>query len=170
MYTDLYLLTVHPTGIFFFCLFSTIFHDEPYLTPFFFLRCFLLCPRTNCFLDYSSYRGAPVWIIAVSKVGSWTCRLVGDGGHCFDGAAEEATIRGPLPERPHSTSPVVLEDSTPTTETGGKSSSGFGREAAAEGLDLLGDEGGGGDVGVAEIADLLESLASGGQRVHVEGR
>lgn len=65
---------------------------------------------------------------------------------------------------------MVLEDSTPTTETGGKSSSGFGREAAAEGLDLLGDEGGGGDVGVAEIADLLESLASGGQRVHVEGR
>lgn len=65
---------------------------------------------------------------------------------------------------------MVLEDSAPATEPGGKSSGGFGREAAAEGLDLLGDEGGGGDVGVAEIADLLESLASGGQRVHVEGR
>lgn len=64
---------------------------------------------------------------------------------------------------------MILEDSAPTPETGGKSSGGFGREAAAEGLDLLGDEGGGGDVGVAEIADLLESLASGGQRVHVEG-
>lgn len=159
---------MHPTEIFF-RLFSTISQDKPNLTPFFFLRCFLPHPRTNRSLDYVSYRGAPVWIVAVSKVGSRTCRLVGDGGHCFDGAAEEATIWGPLSERAHSTSPMVLEDSTPASETRGKSSGGFGRETAAEGLDLLGDEGGGGDVGVAEIADLLESLASSGQRVHVEG-
>lgn len=57
-----------------------------------------------------------------------------------------------------------------TPETSGKSSGGFGREAAAEGLDLLGDEGGGGDVGVTEIADLLQCLARGGQGIHVEGR
>lgn len=125
---------------------------------------------TNRILSNSSYRGAPVWIIAISKVGSWTCGLVGDGGHCFNGAAEEATVGGPLPERAYSTSSVVLEDAPATaTETSGKSSNGFGREAAAKGLDLLGDEGGGGDVGVAEIADLLEGLACGRQRIHVKG-
>lgn len=65
---------------------------------------------------------------------------------------------------------MVLEAAPATaTETSGKSSSGFGREAAAEGLDLLGDEGGGGDVGVAEVADLLECLASGRQCIHVKG-
>ena len=65
---------------------------------------------------------------------------------------------------------MVLEDAaTAATETSGKSSSGFGREAAAEGLDLLRDEGGGGDVGVAEIADLLECLARCGQCIHVKG-
>lgn len=117
----------------------------------------------------SSYRGAPVWIVAVSKVGSWACGLVGDGGHCFNGAAEEATVGGPLPERTHPASPVVLEAAA-ATETSGKSSGGFGREAAAEGLDLLGDEGGGCDVGVAEIADLLECLARGWQGIHVKGR
>lgn len=161
---------MHPTGIFYF-LFVFYLPGQTLLNSLL-LSCaaFPSAPRTNPFLDYSSYRGAPVWIVAVSKVGSWTCGLVGDGGHCFDGAAEEATIRGPLPERPHSTSPVVLEDSAPAPEAGGKPSGGFGGEAAAEGLDLLGDESGGGDVGVAEVADLLESLASGGQRVHVEGR
>lgn len=56
-----------------------------------------------------------------------------------------------------------------TTETSGKPSCSFGREAAAEGLDLLRDEGGGGDVGVAEVADLLECLACGRQCIHVEG-
>lgn len=64
---------------------------------------------------------------------------------------------------------MVLEDAAATTEASGKSGSGFGREAAAEGLDLLGDEGGGGDVGVAEVADLLECLARGRQRIHVKG-
>lgn len=65
---------------------------------------------------------------------------------------------------------MVLEDTAAASETGGESSGGgFGGEAAAEGLDLLGDEGGGGDVGVAEVADLLEGLTCGGQGVHVEG-
>lgn len=65
---------------------------------------------------------------------------------------------------------MVLEDAAATaTETSGKSSSSFGREAAAEGLDLLGDEGSGGDVGVAEITDLLECLACSGQRIHIKG-
>lgn len=113
------------------------------------------------------YGGAPIWIIAISKVGSWTCGLVGNGGHSFNGAAEEATIGGPLPERPNPTSPVVLETAS-TTKTGGESSGSFGRKATAKGLDLLGDEGGGGDVGVAEIADLLKCLTSSGQRIHVE--
>lgn len=126
--------------------------------------------RTNRILSNASYRGAPVWIVAVSKVGSWTCGLVGDGGHCLNGAAEEATVGCPLPERAHPASPVVLQDApAAATETSGKSGGGFGGEAAAEGLDLLGDEGGGGDVGVAEIADLLECLACGGQRIHVKG-
>lgn len=66
---------------------------------------------------------------------------------------------------------MVLQDApAAATETSGEASSGFGRQAAAEGLDLLGDEGGGGYVGVAEVADLLECLARGRQRVHVEGR
>lgn len=96
--------------------------------------------------------------------------MIGDRGHCFNGAAEEATIRGPLPERTHTASPVVLEDTPATaTETSGKSGGGFSREAAAEGLDLLGDEGGGGDVSVAEITDLLQCLASSRQRIHVKG-
>lgn len=67
---------------------------------------------------------------------------------------------------------MVLEDTTAAAgETGGESGGGgFCGEAAAEGLDLLGDKGGGGDVGVAEVADLLKCLARSGQGVHVEGR
>lgn len=66
---------------------------------------------------------------------------------------------------------MVLEDPTTTSETSGESGGGgFGGEAAAEGLDLLGNKSGGGDVGVAEVADLLEGLACGGQGVHVKGR
>lgn len=127
----------------------------------------LLPPFRSC----SSYRGAPVWIVAVSEVGSRACGLVGDGGHCFNGAAKEATIGCPLPERAHPASPVVLEDTTTTSETSGEpGGGGFGGEAAAEGLNLLGNKGGGGDVGVAEVADLLECLACSGQGVHVEGR
>ena len=52
----------------------------------------------------------------------------------------------------------------------GEAPAGLGREAPAEGLNLLGDEGGGGDVRVAEVADLLEGLACGGHRVHVQRR
>lgn len=66
---------------------------------------------------------------------------------------------------------MVLEDTATASETSGESSGGgFGGEAAAEGLDLLGDKGGCGDVGVAEVADLLKCLACGGQGIHVEGR
>lgn len=119
----------------------------------------------------SSYRGAPVWVVAVAEVGSRACGLVGDGGHCFNGATKEAAIGCPLPERAHPASPVVLEDPSTTSETSGESGGGgFGGEAAAEGLDLLGNKGGGGDVGVAEVADLLERLAGSGQGIHVEGR
>lgn len=63
---------------------------------------------------------------------------------------------------------MVLEAPSAAPESGGESCGSFGREAATEGLDLLGDEGGSCDVGVAEIADLLKGLASGGQGVHVE--
>lgn len=66
---------------------------------------------------------------------------------------------------------MVLKDTAAaTTKTRGKSSGSFGREAAAEGLDLLWDEGSGGDVGVTEIADLLECLTRSGQCIHVKGR
>lgn len=125
-------------------------------------------PYANLIRSSTSYRGAPVWIIAISKVGSWTCGLIGDRGHCFNGATEETAVWGPLPERANPASPMVVEDTT-TTETSGKSSSGFGREAAAEGLDLLGYESGGGDVGVTEVADLLECLACSRQCIHIEG-
>ena len=115
-------------------------------------------------------RGAPIRIVAVSKVGSRSGGLVWDGRHCFDGTPEEATIGRPLPERP---SPVILQSASATPaahpETrGGEPGGGFGGEAAAQRLDLFGDEGGGGDVRVAEVADLLEGLARGGQGVHVQ--
>ncbi|TNN67608.1 hypothetical protein EYF80_022177 [Liparis tanakae] len=124
-------------------------------------------------LPFQRARGVcvlPLLIPISRETGARRARDRRDGGHCFDGTAEEATVGGPLPERAHPASPVVLEDApAAATETSRKSSSGFGRQGAAEGLDLLGDEGGGGYVGVAEIADLLEGLARGRQRIHVKG-
>lgn len=68
---------------------------------------------------------------------------------------------------------MILQTASATAaapETSGKPSGSFGGEAAAQGLDLLGDEGGGGDVGVAEVADLLQGLARAWEGVHVQGR
>lgn len=109
----------------------------------------------------ASYGRAPVGVVAVAVAGRGG-GLVRDGGHCLDGAAEEAPVGGALPEGPPS--PVVLH--RPEVEAG----RGLGGQAAAERLDLLGDEGGGGDVCVAEVADLLQGLARRGQGVHVQGR
>lgn len=109
----------------------------------------------------SSYGRAPVRVVAVAEVGS-RGGLVRDGRHGLYGAAEEASVGGALPE---GSSPVVLHGAV-----GEAAAAGLGREAAAEGLDLLGDESGGGDVRVAEVADLLEGLARGGHGVHVQRR
>lgn len=109
----------------------------------------------------SLYGGAPVRVIAVAEVGG-RGGLIRDAGHCLDGAAKEATVGGSLPEGPPS--PVVLDG--PEGEAGRR----FGGKAAAESLDLLGDEGGGGDVRVAEVADLLQGLPGGREGVHVQGR
>lgn len=114
-------------------------------------------PRNPC----SLYGGAPVWVVAVAEVGG-RGGLIRDAGHCLDGAAKEAAVGGPLPEGPPS--PVVLHG--PEGEAGCR----FGRQAAAESLDLLRDEGGGGDVCVAEVADLLQGLPGGREGVHVQGR
>lgn len=111
--------------------------------------------------SFSLYGGAPVRVVAIAK--AWgRGGLIRDAGHCLDGAAKEAAVGGPLPEGPPS--PVVLHG--PKGEAGCR----FGRQAAAESLDLLGDEGGGGDVSVAEIADLLQGLPGGWEGVHVQGR
>lgn len=99
----------------------------------------------------SSYGGAPVWIVAVAEAWGW-CRLVRDAGHGLDGAAEEASIGCTLSEWP-SASPLVRHG------TKSKARCGLGRKAAAQCLDLFGDEGGGGNVCVAEITDLLQGLA-----------
>lgn len=110
---------------------------------------------------FSLYGGAPVRVVAVAK--AWgRGGLIRDAGHCLDGAAKEAAVGGPLPEGPPS--PVVLHG--PKGEAGCR----FGRQATAESLDLLGDEGGGGDVSVAEVADLLQGLPGGWEGVHVQGR
>lgn len=114
-------------------------------------------PRNPC----SLYGGAPVWVIAVAEVGG-RGGLIWYAGHCLDGAAKEAAVGGPLPEGPPS--PVVLHG--PEGEAGRR----FGRQAAAESLDLLGDEGGGGDVSVAEVTNLLQGLPGGWEGVHVQGR
>ncbi len=114
-------------------------------------------PRNPC----SLYGGAPVRVVAVAEVGGWG-RLIWDAGHCLDGAAKETAVGGPLPEVPPS--PVVLHG--PEGEAGRR----FGRQGAAESLDLLGDEGGGGDVRVAEVADLLQGLPGSREGVHIQGR
>lgn len=107
------------------------------------------------------YGGAPVWVVAVAEAGRWR-GLVGDAGHGLDGTAEEAAVGRSLAEGPGA--PRLRHASE--GETGCR----FGRQAAAQRLDLLGDEGGGGDVSVAEVADLLQRLSGGRQRVHVQGR
>lgn len=95
----------------------------------------------------SSYGGAPVWIVAIAEAWCW-CGLVRDAGHGLDGAAEEASIGRALSEGP---------GASPLVGHGAESKAGccLGRKAAAQCLDLFGDEGGGGDVCVTEIADLL---------------
>lgn len=78
--------------------------------------------------------------------------MVRDGRHCFDGAPEEAPIGGPVPERASSVLRHAAE---------GETRSGFSRQRAAQSLDLLRYEGGGGDVSVSEVTDLLQCLACG---------
>lgn len=109
----------------------------------------------------SLYGGAPVRVIAIAEAGG-RGGLIRDAGHCLDRAAEEAAIGGPLSEGPPS--PVVLHG--PEGEAGCR----FGGQAAAKSLDLLGDESGGGDVRVTEVADLLQGLPGGREGVHVQGR
>lgn len=105
----------------------------------------------SCFVSASSYGGAPVWIVAVAKAWGW-CGLVRDAGHGLDGAAKEASIGRALPEGP---------GASPLVGHGAESEAGcrLGRKAAAQCLDLFRDEGGGGDVCVTEITDLLQGLA-----------
>lgn len=98
----------------------------------------------------SSYGGAPVWIIAIAEAWGW-CGLVRDVGHGLNGAAEEASVRRTLPEG---------TGASPLVGHGAKSKARccLSRKAAAQCLDLFRDEGGGGDVCVTEIADLLQGL------------
>ena len=123
-----------------------------------------MCERVRIFAGVTRrltlYGRAPVGVVAVAEAGR-RGGLVRDGGHCLDGAAEEASVGGSLPEGPPS--PVVLH--RPEVEPG----RGLGGEAATQRLDLLRDEGGGGDVRVAEVADLLQGLTRRRQGVHVEG-
>lgn len=115
------------------------------------------------------YGGTPIRIVAVSKVGLRS-GLVRDPRHGLNGAPEEAAIRGTLPEgSPTTTTPaagtVILDGSVREAAPAG-----LGGQAAAQRLDLLGDEGGGGDVRVAEVADLLQRLPGSRHGVHVQRR